>query len=87
MSPASIQFIDKRAALRRNPCQSQNVARGLMRAVSRYLMVDSWRQAEEAATEIRICLEPATGGEDPCREYGILKRWYFPHLHRHPTPT
>ena len=76
MSPDSIRLIDKRAALRRNPRHSRNVARGLTRSVCRSLMADSRRRAEEAATEIGVCLEPSTGGADPHRAYTILKRWY-----------
>ena len=72
--PASVWLIDKRAAFFRNPRHSQNMARGITRTVCRSLMVDSRRRAEEAATEIGACLEPATGEADPCGLYTILKR-------------
>ena len=52
MSPDSIRLIDKRAALRRNPCHIRNVAKGITRAVRRPLTEDSPRRAEEIATEI-----------------------------------
>ena len=76
MSPDSIRLTDKRAALHCNPRHNRNVARGVTRAVHRSLTEDSWRQAEEAATEIGTYLEPSTGGEDPCGAYTILKHWY-----------
>ena len=40
-------------------------------------MAYSRRRAEEAETEIGACLEPTTGGSDPCGAYTILKRWYL----------
>ena len=40
-------------------------------------MTDSLRRAEEAATDTGACLEPTTGGADPCGTYVILKRWYW----------
>ena len=76
MSPDSIQLIDKRAALCWKPCNSQNVARGLIRAVRQSLMADSWRRAEEEATKIWACLDPSTRGAYPRGAYAILKHWY-----------
>ena len=64
--------------MRRNPCHRRNVARDLTRSVRRYLMADYRRKAEEAATDIGACLEPSTGGADPCGAYATLKWW-----HRH----
>ena len=86
MSPASIRLIEKRADLRRNPCHSQNVARGITRAIRRSLTTDYQRLAEEAATEIGTCLDPATGGVDPGGAYNILKRWYCNASARSPNP-
>ena len=50
MSPDSIRFIYNYAALLRNPCHSQNVARGITRAVRRSLIAEYRRRVEEAAT-------------------------------------
>ena len=86
MSPASIQLIDKRAALRRNPFHIRNVAGGLTRAVRQSLMADYQSQVEETETYIGALLEPATGGADPRREYGIMKRWYWHTSARAPNP-
>ena len=87
MSSDSIRLIDKRAALRWNPCHSRNVARGLIRYVCRSLMADSRRRAEEATTDIGACLEPFTEGAEPHRAYNILKRWYQHTLARAPNPS
>ena len=65
MSPAYIGLIDKRSALRQKPCHSQNLARGITRAVRQSLMSDSQRPVEEAETEIGAYLEPATVGAEP----------------------
>ena len=48
-----------------------------MRAVCRSLLVDSWRRAEEAATDIEACLEPSMGGADPRGAHAILNRWFW----------
>ena len=50
--------------------------RGIVRAVQRYLLAESWRLAEDSATEIGAYLEPSTVGAYPRRVYAILKRWY-----------
>ena len=63
------------------------MARGITRSVLRSLMEDSRRRAEEAATEIGVCLESSTGGTDPCGSYTILKRWYWHASVRAPNPS
>ena len=87
MSPYSIPLIDKRAALCRNPRYNRNVERGTTRAVCWSLMEDSRRQAEDTAIEIGACLEPSTGGADPCGPYDILKSWYRHASARVPNPS
>ena len=74
MSLYSIRLIDMRAALRREPHHSRNVARGITRAVCRSLVADSRRRVEETSTDIRACMEPSMGGADSCGAYTILKR-------------
>ena len=48
-------------------------------------MADSRRRVEEAATDIRECLEPSTGGADSWGVYTILKRWYQHESAREPN--
>ena len=62
------------------------MVRGITGAVHRYLMADSWRRAKETSTEIGACLEPATGGADPCGAYVILKPWGRHAYARVPNP-
>ena len=50
--------------------------RGITIDFQRSLMEDSQRQSEDAATEIRECLEPYIERVDPHRAYAILKLWY-----------
>ena len=40
-------------------------------------MADSWRLAEEAATDIGACLEPSTVGAEPRGVFAILRYWYW----------
>ena len=87
MSPKYIQIIDKRASLRHNPIHNKNVARGLNIAVQRSLMVDYWRQAEEATVAIEACLEPSVGETYPLGAYTILKGWYRHASARVPNPS
>ena len=65
-----------RVALRRNPLHNRIMARGLTKAVSCSLLVDSRRLSEEAATEIGACIEPGSGKTNLLREYAVLNHWY-----------
>ena len=77
----------RHCTVKSHPCHSRDVAKGLRGAVRLSLMADSQRRAEEAETEIGACLEPATGGVDPCRAYNILIRWYQHVSARAPNPS
>ena len=74
--PKSIRLTDKQAALRRNPHHNRNVARGLTVSARHYLLVDSQRQSEEAATAIGAYLDIEAGETDPRGAYIVLKCWY-----------
>ena len=87
MSPKSTRLIDKHESLRHNPHHNRNVLRGLIKAVQRSLMVDSWGQAEEAAKSIRACMEPSAGETDSHGAYAILKHWYWHASVRAPNPS
>ena len=86
-APKSIRMIDKHASLCRNPIYNPNVVRGLTKAVQQSPKVDSRIQAEEVASAIGVCMDPFTGGNDPCRAYATLKHWYQHTSARSPNPS
>ena len=63
------------------------MVRGHTKAFWHSLFVESWRLAEEAATEIGACLEPAAGEMEPRGAYAVRKRWYWHASARAPKPS
>ena len=52
------------------------MARGLTVSARHYLLVDSQRQSEEAATAIGAYLDIEAGETDPREAYVVMKCWY-----------
>ena len=63
------------------------MARGLTKAVRWFLLVESRKRSDAAATEIGVFLEPATGYTNLFREYAVLKNWYHKVSARAPNPS
>ena len=85
LSPETIQAMDTRCNLRRDPNHDRSIARQLTRRVNALINQDRKKRTEEAGKAIQDALSGET--QDLQGAYNILKRWYRHHGDRPQKPT
>jgi len=81
----TLQLMDARCSLRRNPRHNRTEARRLSRAINARLKLDRKARTEQAGAAIQAALD---GPEPNMRQsYKILQAWYKHHGDRPPKPS
>ena len=83
LSPSTIQLMDTRATLRRDPAHCRRRARTLTRQVKAAIKADRLQRAASAAAEIGTHLT----SNNYQQAWNVCKRWYRPASSRPPTPS
>jgi exonuclease III len=90
LSATTLQAIDARCSLRRNPHHNRAEARRLTRFVNASVKEDRKRRTEEAGNAISQLLDeaaPLDRQQNAKAAYAILQRWYKHHGDRPPKPS
>ena len=83
LAPKTLQLMDARTTLRRDPCHCRRRARTLTRQINAAIKADRHRRAATAAEEIGAHLN----NRDYQQAWNVCKRWYRHASARPPTPS
>ncbi len=87
-SPKTIQLMDTRCALRRNPKHSRTLARQLTRETNASIKIDRPKRCEDAGARIAACFpDDHQESADLQGAYNILQAWYKHSGDRPPKPS
>jgi exonuclease III len=90
LSATTLQAVDARCSLRRNPHHDRTEARRLSRVVNASIKADRKRRTEEAGNAISALLDddaPLDKQQNAKAAYAILRKWYKHHGDRPPKPS